>query len=187
MTEVMKHPEALKKAQDEVRGIAAKKGKVEESETDQLHYLNCIVKESMRLHPPTPVLVPRETTSHFKLDQYDIPAKTTVLINAWAIARDPSYWPYPDEFKPERFLNGMNDSKGEEFNLIPFGEGRRICPGKNFSNKVIALMLANLLYSFDWSLPDGTTKETIDISEGKGITVHKAVPLWLVPIVYQIK
>ncbi|KAF3329719.1 cytochrome P450 71A1-like protein [Carex littledalei] len=188
MTELMRHPEILKKVQDEVRGIVGTKGKVEEGDTDQLHYIKCIVKETMRLHPAAPMLVPRETTSPFKLDQYDIPAKTTVLVNAWAIARDPSYWPYPDEFKPDRFINGMNDPKGEEFNLIPFGEGRRICPGKNFSNKAVELMLANLLYSFDWSLPDGVTKESIDMSEGLGITVQRAVPLCLVPVVvYQIK
>ncbi|KAJ4811070.1 Cytochrome P450 [Rhynchospora pubera] len=186
MTELMRHPEVLKKAQTEVRGIVGTKGNVEEGDTDQLHYLKCIVKEAMRLHPPSPLLVPRETTSHFKLDHYDIPAKTTVLINAWTIARDPSHWSCPDEFKPERFINEMSDPKGEEFNWIPFGEGRRICPGKNFSNKAVELMLANLLYSFDWSLPDGVTKESIDMSEGLGITVHRVVPLCLVPVGYQI-
>ncbi|XP_020082497.1 cytochrome P450 71A1-like isoform X3 [Ananas comosus] len=185
MTELMRHPQAMEKAQEEVRSLVGSKGKVEESDIDQLHYLKCVVKETMRLHPVVPMLIPRTTLQHFKINGYDVPPNTTILINAWAIGRDGSYWESPEVFKPERFMNSTDlEFAGKDFNMIPFGEGRRICPGKNLGIKTVEIMLANLLYSFDWELPTGTTKEDIDMDETPGVTVHKRHALRLLATKY---
>ncbi|XP_020082479.1 cytochrome P450 71A1-like [Ananas comosus] len=174
MTELMRHPQAMEKAQEEVRSLVGGKGKVEESDIDQLRYLKCVVKETMRLHPVAPLLIPRATLQHFKIDGYDVPPNTMIYINAWAIGRDGSYWESPEAFKPERFMNNTDlEFAGKDFNLIPFGEGRRICPGKNLGIKTVEIMLANLLYCFDWELPTGTTKEDINMDEAPGLAVHK--------------
>ncbi|OAY70653.1 Cytochrome P450 71A1 [Ananas comosus] len=174
MTELMRHPQVMKKAQEEVRSLVGGKGKVEESDIDPLRYLKCVVKETMRLHPVAPMLLPRTTLRHFKIDSYDVPLDTMIYINAWAIGRDGSYWESPEAFKPERFMNSSDlEFAGKDFNLIPFGEGRRICPGKNLGLKTVEITLANLLYSFDWELPTGMTKEDINMDEAPGIAVHK--------------
>ncbi|XP_028755501.1 cytochrome P450 71A1-like [Neltuma alba] len=153
-----------------------------------MSYLKCVVKESMRLHPPGPLLFPRQTSSTVKLVGYDIPPKTSVIINAWAIQRDPSQWEKPEEFIPERFENNEVDFKGQDFGLIPFGFGRRICPGILFSVAAIEYTLVNLLYWFDWKLPahnnndDG--KDDIDISEADGLLSPMKLSLHLQPIPY---
>ncbi|CAL9762059.1 unnamed protein product [Musa acuminata subsp. burmannicoides] len=184
MTELMRHPEKLRRARDEVRGCVGRKGKVEESDVHQLAYLKCVVKETLRLHPPAPLLVPRETMEHVKLDGYDVPPKTTIYVNAWAIGRDPNSWERPEEFEPERFMRSSVDTNGQDFKFIPFGEGRRICPAKNVGMATMELALANLLYSFDWDLPDGMKKEDISMDEAPGIAVHRKFPLVLVATKY---
>ncbi|OAY65549.1 Cytochrome P450 71B36 [Ananas comosus] len=108
MTELMRHPQVMKKAQEEVRSLVGGKGKVEESDIDPLRYLKCVVKETMRLHPVAPMLLPRTTLRHFKIDSYDVPLDTMIYINAWAIGRDGSYWESPEAFKPERFMNSSD-------------------------------------------------------------------------------
>jgi len=126
------------------------KSNVEENDVTQMHYLKCVVKETLRLHPPTPLLAPRETMSSVKLKGYDIPAETMVYINAWAIQRDPEFWESPEEFLPERFENSQVHFKGQEyFQFIPFGCGRRECPGINFGIASIDYVLASLLDWFD--------------------------------------
>ncbi|XP_021863482.1 cytochrome P450 71A9-like isoform X1 [Spinacia oleracea] len=182
MSELMKNPTIMKKAQDEVRQIVKDKQRVEESDLPKFNYLKLVIKETLRLHPPVPLLVPRETTATCTIiGGYEIPAKTRVIINAKAIAMDPNVWhnPGPNVFEPERFLNSSIDYKGHDFELIPFGVGRRGCPGISFAVLLVELVLANLLFCFDWSLPEGVTRDDIDMVEAVGLTTHKKNPLLL--------
>ena len=103
-----------------------------------------------------------------------------MIVNAWAIARDPTSWDRPEEFKPERFLNSAVDFKGHDFQLIPFGSGRRGCPGIFFAMAVNEIVLANLVHQFDWSVPGGESGENLDMSETVGLTMHRKIPLVLV-------
>lgn len=181
MSELIRNPTTMKKAQDEVIQVANGKRKVGETDLPHLKYLKLVLKETLRLHPPVPLLVPRETTESCIVRGYEVPAKTRVFINAKAISTDPNVWgdSNPNEFKPERFLSCEIDYRGQDFELIPFGAGRRSCPGLNFAILLIELALANLLYRFDWSLPYGMTKDDIDMEEAIGLTTHKKNPLLL--------
>ena len=174
----------MRRAQNEVRGVVKGKEVVEESDLSELVYVKLVVKEALRLHPPAPLLVPRETTEDCRVGEYEIPSGTRVLINAKAIATDPEYWEHPFEFRPERFLNCSIDFKGQNFELIPFGVGRRACPGINFAIPLIELALASLLYSFDWELPPGMRIEDFDMEEAPGITMHKKTLLFLMATAY---
>ena len=180
MTELMRNPNAMRKAQDEVRASIGTKGKVEEADLHQLKYLKCIVKETMRLYTPLPLLLPRETTRQFKIGGYDVLPKTRVIINVWAIGRDPNSWENPEEFLPDRFMDSSIDLKGNDFEFIPFGAGRRICPAINFGMTMVEIALANLLYLFDWKLTDGMCKEDIDKEEAPTIVLNKKHDLYLV-------
>lgn len=179
MAELISHPPSLKKAQDEIREAVGSKPNISEEETTQMHYLKAAVKETLRLHPPFPMLVPREAREDVKLHGYTIPAKTIVFINAWAIARDGDHWEKAEEFWPERFLNNT-DSRGQDFNYIPFGAGRRGCPGISFSFATIVCVLANLLCYFDWEIEEERKEKVLDMSEVMDINVHKKFPLVLV-------
>ncbi|CAJ1943750.1 unnamed protein product [Sphenostylis stenocarpa] len=187
MAELMRNPNTMEKAQEEVRRVVGDKAEVDEDDLKQMSYLNCVLKESLRLHPPAPLLIPRETTSDVKLRGYDIPAKTRVMFNAWAIQRDPELWDKPDEFLPDRFKNSHLDFKGQDFEFIPFGSGRRGCPGISFGMTVVGYALANLLYWFDWKLPKTDAAEQgIDMNETYGLTVSKMVPLLLQPTPFSL-
>lgn len=181
MAELIKHPDVMEKARAEVRTVVGKKAKIDEEDLHQMYYLKLIIKETLRLHPVAPLLVPRESTRDVAICGYHIPAKTRVLINAWAIGRDPNSWDNAEEFLPERFANSSVDFKGQDFQLIPFGAGRRGCPGIAFGISSVELTLANLLYWFNWELPNVLTKDDLDMSEAVGITVHMKFPLHLVP------
>ncbi|OMO72248.1 Cytochrome P450 [Corchorus capsularis] len=177
MTELLRHPEIMKELQKEIRHVAGDKSDVSEDDLDEMHYLKAVIKETLRLHTPIPLLVPRISTKDVKINGYDIAQGTRVLINAWAIGRDPSSWERPEDFFPERFLNSSIDFKGHHFELIPFGSGRRICPGIQFAMKINELFLANLVHKFDWSLPGGANDKDLDMSESFGITIHRKSPL----------
>ncbi|XP_038683655.1 cytochrome P450 71A9-like [Tripterygium wilfordii] len=179
MTELMRNPSVMKRAQEEIRREVKGK-KVEEKDLSQLMYLKSVLKESFRVHPPAPLLVPRETLESCRIGDYEIPANARVFINAGAISMDPKSWESPNEFRPERFMGSSVDFRGQHFELIPFGVGRRICPGMNFAVQLIELALANLLYRFDWFLPKNMTKEDLDLEEESGITMHKKIPLHLI-------
>jgi len=183
MSELVRNPIIMKKVQEEVRTIVGHKSNVEERDVNKMHYLKCVIKETLRMHPPVALVVPRVTRSDIKLKGYDIPAKTTVHINAWAIQRDPKFWESPEEFLPERFENSEVDFKGQDSQFIPFGFGRRGCPGMNFGTASVEYMLANLLYWFDWKLPETDTQD-IDMNEIFGLVVSKQVPLHLKPTTY---
>ena len=173
MTELIMNPKALQEAQSEVRSLLGERKVVSESDLPQLNYMKAVIKETFRLHPPAPVLVPRESLEHVVIDGYDIPVKTRIFVNAWAIGRDPETWEDPETFKPERFLDSHIDFRGQDFELIPFGAGRRICPGITFGTASVELALAQLLHSFDWELPPGVVAKDLDMTEVFGITMHR--------------
>ncbi|KAJ4721533.1 putative Cytochrome P450 [Melia azedarach] len=179
MTYLMKNPSVMKRAQEEIRHVIANKSFVDEDEVQRLQYLRAVVKETMRLQPAVPLLVPRETTEKCNIEGYEIPPKTVVYVNAWAIGRDPEAWDNPEEFDPDRFVGSAVDLKGQNYELIPFGAGRRMCPGIFMGLANVELTLANLLCKFDWELPAGMEKEDLDFDVLPGITVHKKNALWL--------
>ncbi|KAI7727307.1 hypothetical protein M8C21_027579 [Ambrosia artemisiifolia] len=181
MTELILHPKVMKKAQDEIRGIVGSKGKVEESHLHNSHYLICVIKETMRLHPAAPLLVPRESMQRCTLNGYDVPKKTRVMVNTYAIGRDPDSWEDPLVFDPERFMGKDIDFKGQDFRFLPFGSGRRGCPGTAFGLATLQLALARLLYHFDWELPSGTRPSDVDLEEVFGLAIRKKTALKLVP------
>ncbi|CAN1852505.1 Cytochrome P450 71D11 (Fragment) [Linum perenne] len=183
ISELIKNPTAMKKAQNEVRTVFGKKGRVDEGGLHELSYLKLVIKETLRLHTPAPLLVPRESREECEVGGYQIPAKATILVNAWAIARDPGTWDEPEVFRPERFLDGMIDYKGTNFEYLPFGAGRRMCPGITFGIANTELPLANLLFYFDWKLPGDRRMESLDMEESFGVTVKRKHDLEVVPVV----
>ncbi|XP_075662715.1 cytochrome P450 736A117-like [Castanea sativa] len=184
MTELLRHPKMMKKMQDEVRAITSNKKDITLDDLDEIHYLNAVIKETLRLHPILPLLIPRESSTEAKIQGYDIAAGTQVFINVWAIGRDPGLWDNPEEFYPERFLNSSIDFKGHDFQLIPFGAGRRSCPGISFAITNIKFVLAKFVKYFDWTLPNGARGDDLDMTESIGIAIHKKFPLIAVATPY---
>ncbi|KAK2379379.1 cytochrome P450 83B1 [Trifolium repens] len=180
MTALIKNPRVMTKVQEEIRNYGGKREFLYEEDIQNLPYFKAVIKETLRLHLPTPLLVQRESREKCSIGGYNIPAKTILYVNAWAIHRDPNIWKNPEEFYPERFLKSSINFTGQDFELIPFGAGRRICPGMPMGVASVELIVANLLYSFDWQLPDGMVKENIDTEMLPGITQHKKNPLCLV-------
>ncbi|GMI87718.1 cytochrome P450, family 71, subfamily B, polypeptide 35 [Hibiscus trionum] len=184
MTELAKHPELMKQAQQEVRTVARRTGKVvDESHRQHLHFIKSAIKETTRLHPSVPLLVPRESMDECILDGYKIPAKTRVLINTYAIGRDPDAWDNPLQYNPQRFEDSNVDVKDQDFRFLPFGGGRRGCPGYTFGLATVEIALARLLFHFDWELPRGYSTDDVDVSEIFGLATRKRTPLVLVPTV----
>ncbi|XP_039055772.1 premnaspirodiene oxygenase-like [Hibiscus syriacus] len=184
MSEMIKNPRIMEKAQAEVRQVYERTGNVNESNLHELKYLKLVIKETLRLHPPVPLLLPRESMERCEINGYEIPAKTKVIVNAWAIGRDSNYRDEAERFNPERFIDSSVDYKGTNFEFIPFGVGRRKCPGITYSLVVVEFSLAKLLYHFDWKLLNGIKNEDLDMSEALGVTVRRKRYLCLVPIPY---
>ncbi|XWS27752.1 hypothetical protein CRYUN_Cryun25bG0007700 [Craigia yunnanensis] len=185
MLELLKNPKLMKYAQTEVRQVFdAKGGYVDEEGISELKFLKLIIKETLRLHPSAP-LSGRECDKDCVIDGYEIPAKTKVILNMWAVGRDPKYWKEAENFDPWRFSDNPIDFKGTNFEYIPFGAGRRICPGISFALPNIELPLAKLLYHFDWKLPNGMKHEDLDMTESIGLTVKCKNDLFLIPISYR--
>ncbi|KAK3146706.1 hypothetical protein QOZ80_3BG0270570 [Eleusine coracana subsp. coracana] len=182
MSELIRHPRVLMKLQDEIRTAVGKKERVQHEDMPKLKYLRMVVKETLRLHPPATLLVPRQTTRQINVGGYDIPANTKVIVNAWAIGRDPTIWKGPEEFYPERFQEKDIDFNDAHFELVPFGSGRRICPGLAMGVANIEFILSNLLYCFIWELPKGVRREDVSMEEAGALTFHKKTPLTVVPI-----
>lgn len=180
MAKLIVNPRVMMKVQAEIRNWYGKRSRIDEDDIQKLPYLKAVIKETLRLYPPVPLLVPRETNEKCIVDGYEIQPKTLVYVNAWAIQRDPEAWTDPEEFYPERFLDSSIDFKGQDFQLIPFGSGRRICPGLPLGVATVEIILANLLYWFDWEMPAGMEKEDIDIETQPGLVQTKKNPLILV-------
>ncbi|KAI9119703.1 hypothetical protein K1719_009092 [Acacia pycnantha] len=179
MSELLKNPEILRKATEELDRVIGRDRWVEEKDIVNLPYIEAITKETMRLHPPAAVLPP--TTSAIDGDSkvlgYDIPKGTQVIVNVWAMGRDPTIWENPNEFNPERFIGKDVDVKGSHFELLPFGAGRRICPAYSLGLKVVQVSLANLVHGFSWRLPDHMKKEDINMEEILMLTCFRKQPL----------
>ncbi|CAL5402677.1 unnamed protein product [Camellia sinensis] len=184
MSEMLKNPELMKRAQAEVRHVFDRKRNIDETCLHELKYLNSIIKETMRLHPILPLLLPRESNEQCMINGYKIPVKTKVIVNAWAIGRDPKHWNEAEIFDPERFLNNAIDFKGVCFKYIPFGAGRRICLGIAFAIPNIELPLAQLLYHFNWKLLSGMKQEELDMTETFGLASRRKNDLQVIPIPY---
>ncbi|KAF7814028.1 cytochrome P450 71A1-like [Senna tora] len=180
MSELLRKPEIMKVAREELENVIGKERWVEEQDLPNLPYINAIMKETMRLHPLIPMLIPRQARDDFKIADYDIPKGTQVLVNVWSIGRDPSIWDNPNEFEPKRFIGKDIDVKGCHFELIPFGAGRRMCPGYPLGIKVIQVSLANLLHGFDWELPGNMKEEELDMEEIFGLSTPKKLSLEIV-------
>ncbi|GMN56909.1 hypothetical protein TIFTF001_026025 [Ficus carica] len=188
MAELVRNPRVMKKVQEDVRRVWGNKQDIDMNDIHQMEYLTCVIKENLRLHPPLALLIARQTSESLDVAGYNIPSKSTVFVNAWAIHRNPSLWDKPEEFLPERFENNPVDFKlWQDFQYIPFGLGRRGCPGLLFGLASTEYIIANLLYHFDWKLPDDNSKpDDLDMSEVYGLTVQRKVPLKLVPISYTL-
>lgn len=180
MAELIRNPEVMQKVQDEVRQLLVGQHRVTEESLSKLGYMNLVIKETLRLHPPGPRLLLRVCRTTCQVLGFDVPKGTMVLVNMWAINRDPKYWSQAEEFIPERFENAGINFKGTNFEYMPFGAGRRMCPGMAFSLAMLELALASLLYHFDWKLPDGVE---IDMKEQSGVTTRRVHDLMLVPII----
>lgn len=184
MSELVRNPEAMAKAQKEVREVIGRdRAVITNNDLAQLHYLRMVIKEVLRLHPPA-TLIPRMAREDCTIMSYDIPKNTNILINVFAISRDPRYWDNPDVFKPERFQNKNINYKGAYSEFTPFGAGRRKCPGIEFARSVIEIAVANLLYHFDWMCPDGSSESSVDMYEKFGITVNRRFSLQLKAITH---
>nr|VDD26107.1 unnamed protein product [Brassica oleracea] len=182
MTELARNPRVMKKVQSEIRNHMGSRSTITLDDTDHFKYLKMVIKETWRLHPTTPILLPREVMSEFEINGYTIPVKTRLHVNVWAIGRDPDTWKDPEVFLPERFVDSDIDAKGQHFELLPFGGGRRICPAIYMGTTMVEFGLANMLHRFDWELPEGMKVEDIDIEEAPGLTVNKKNELLLVPV-----
>uniref|UniRef100_A0AAT9USH7 Iridoid oxidase n=1 Tax=Mitragyna speciosa TaxID=170351 RepID=A0AAT9USH7_9GENT len=180
-TELLRNPHAFKKVREEIDRVVGVNRMVEESDMENLPYLQAVVKETLRLHPALPLLLPRNTMEDTEYMGYVIPKGTQVFVNAWAIGRDPEYWDDPLTFKPERFLNSSVEYKGQHFELIPFGSGRRICVGFPLAHRVVHLTLATLVQAFDWDLGPGVKPQDIDMEERLGLTLRKKNPIKVIP------
>ncbi|MFQ6639478.1 hypothetical protein Gotur_014539, partial [Gossypium turneri] len=180
MSFLMKYLKCLKKTQAQVRDLIGKKGFVNEDDVQGLTYLKAVIKETFRLQPTAPLLVLRETLGKCNIGGYNVPAKTLVFVNSWAIGKNLETWENPEVFSPERFIGCSIDYKGLHYELVPFGAGRRICPGMRMGVATVELALANLLYNFDWEMPIGMNKEDINFEAIPSITAHKKNALTLI-------
>ncbi|KAK1289160.1 Cytochrome P450 93A3 [Acorus calamus] len=178
LAELINHPSILSQAQAEIDSVIGQTRLVEETDIPNLPYLQCIVKETLRLHPAAPFIV-REATKDCVVSGYKIPNKTRLIVNAWSVGRDPKYWDEPLEFNPDRFMETNNvgvETKGQHFQLLPFGSGRRGCPGASLGSRVVHATLASLVQCFDWKLD-----LVLDMQEGPGFTVPREKAFMCVP------
>lgn len=180
-TELLRHPEAMKKAREELERVVGMDRSVRESDIPKLTYLGMVIKETLRRHALVPFLL-HHTKEEFVLDGYKIPLGSNVMICAWAMARDPNLWPNADEFIPERFENSSIDVKGHDYRFLPFGSGRRGCAGMMFGLLLGTSVLAQLVHCFDWELPNGMSPLELDMKEKFGLTMTRAVHLRATPV-----
>nr|GMD14579.1 cytochrome P450 76A2-like [Ipomoea batatas]GME17310.1 cytochrome P450 76A2-like [Ipomoea batatas] len=181
LSELLCNPKVMAKVKEEIYEVVGPKRRFEESDIDNLQYMQAVLKESLRLHPPGTLLLPRTAIQDTKFMEYDIPKDTQVFVNVWAIGRDPESWDDPLSFKPERFLGSNIDFKGQDFEFLPFGAGRRICVGLPLGNRMLHFILGSLLHAFDWELECNVTSQSLDMKERMGLAVIKSEPLKAIP------
>ena len=182
MSQLLRHPSLMKRLQEELEHVVGMSRHVVENDLEKLSYLNMVVKETLRLHPVAPLLIPRECREDVTIDGYFIKKKSRVIINAWAIGRDPKAWDKAEYFNPTRFENNNIDVRGKDFKILPFGSGRRGCPGIHMGLTTISLVLAELVHCFDWVLPLGMTCDELDMEEIFGLTTPRKKHLLIKPV-----
>ncbi|KAI9111004.1 hypothetical protein K1719_017879 [Acacia pycnantha] len=178
MAHIINEPKVMKRVQEELDCVVGKNNKVEESHIQKLPYLLAVMKETLRLHPIFPLLVPHCPSETTVVGDYTILKGYRVFVNVWAMHRDPSIWDNPLEFDPSRFLDGQYDYKGNDFNYLPFGSGRRICAGMAFAERTFLYCVATMMHSFEWKVPQG---QKLDISEKFGVALKMKMPLVAIP------
>lgn len=183
MTELIRNPGIMSKVQAKIREVFKGKETIEESDVQKLKYLKLVLKESLRLHPSAPV-VPRASREEVTVNGYNIPAGTKVWINSWAKQRDPTYWDNPESFEPERFEKCALDFTGADFEFLPFGAGKRMCPGITFAFANMELPLAQLLYHFNRKLPDGVDPKDLSMIEAFKLSAPRKDNLFLIATPY---
>ncbi|KAG8642905.1 hypothetical protein MANES_12G140900v8 [Manihot esculenta] len=181
LSELIKHPGAMKKVQKELEEKVGMERMVEESDLESLEYLEMVIKETFRLHPVAPLLLPHEATEDAIIDGFLIPKKSHVIINAWAIGRDPKAWTDAEKFWPERFMGSKLDIRGRDFQLLPFGSGRRGCPGIQLGMTVVRLVVAQLVHCFKWELPNEMVPSDLDMTEEFSLVTSRANHLHAIP------
>ncbi|KAJ8771182.1 hypothetical protein K2173_025850 [Erythroxylum novogranatense] len=181
LSELMKNPQIMKKLQKELDEKVTLNRMVEESDMEGLKYLDMVIKETFRLHPVAPLLLPHMSIEDIIIEGFDIPKNSRVFINIWAIGRDPTVWSDAETFIPERFVGSNIDFRGQDFELLPFGSGRRSCPGMQMGMINVRLILARLVHSFDWKLPDGMLPSELDMTEVFSLVTPRATPLLSIP------
>ncbi|KAK6129775.1 hypothetical protein DH2020_036482 [Rehmannia glutinosa] len=184
MAELMRNPRVMAKVQAEVREVFNGNKIIEENDVQKLKYLKLVIKETLRLHPALPI-IPRASREEQEINGYTIPSKVKVFVNVWEMQRDPKYWTNPEYFEPERFENLAVDFVGSDFQYLPFGAGKKMCPGMTFGLASVELPLAQLLYNFNWKLPDGGKPESLDMIENPGLTATRKNNLFVVPTLYE--
>ncbi|KAL5857622.1 hypothetical protein ACOSQ3_005080 [Xanthoceras sorbifolium] len=170
MSNLVNHPEVLKRARAEVDAQIGQERLMDEQDVSKLYYLQCIISETLRLYPVAPLLVPHMSFENCTVGGYDVPRDTILLVNAWAIHRDPKLWDDPNSFKPKKFEIG----ESEAGKMMPFGMGMRACPGVGLAQRVVGLTLGSLIQCFEW---ERVGEDKVDMTEGKGITMPKIQPL----------
>ncbi|XWS41494.1 hypothetical protein CRYUN_Cryun17cG0086600 [Craigia yunnanensis] len=181
LSELMKHPQVIVKVQKELENVVGLHRMVEESDLEKLDYLDMVVKESFRIHPVAPMLVPHASMDDCTVNGFHIPKNSRIIINAWAIGRDQNVWTDAEKFFPERFVGSDIDLRGRDFQLIPFGSGRRGCPGMQLGLTVVRLVVAQLVHCFDWELPDDILATDLDMTEDFGLVCPRAKHLLAIP------
>ncbi|GLJ22352.1 hypothetical protein SUGI_0420820 [Cryptomeria japonica] len=174
MSEILRNPSVAKKMQEEIESVVGRERAVSERDIGSMEYVQCVVKETLRLYPALPLLLPHESTQDCAVGGYFIPERSRLIVNAWAIGRDPSLWEDPLEFKPERFMGKKVDVVRDKdyFDMLPFGAGRRGCPGAAMADVTMNLVLAQLVHYFEWSV-----EGDLDMTEVFGVTTPRSVHL----------
>ncbi|KAM2313761.1 hypothetical protein ACFX1S_026877 [Malus domestica] len=173
-----KQPNLIKKATEELDRVIGRERWVEEKDLEQLPYIDAIMKETMRRHPAVVILPPHLAVENSNVAGYDVCKGTLVFVNTWSMGRDPKLWEEPEEFRPERFLGNIGiDLQGQSFELLPFGSGRRMCPGYKLGLKMIRTCLANMLHGFNWKLPGNVKVEDLGMEEAYGMVTTRKFPL----------